>query len=235
MIYLPANGNIDISFNGRNVTNLFYDFPTDFVIDLDTSGVLIGIPSNDTMTIKAINSREIYLHADFIINKTKSMHTRISTLHRGLLSMVKGEQFSFSYVNTRGKKECFILPGMDHLEDNTKNIMDENIYFYCLRGIKGKKVSFDNLPVCNTEQFDNLICHSNKSQVDVRIDGKVFSYKPYQSNLAQNSHIKPEMTEEAEKRLKIVDNAINNDVNLLIEGTTASAKTYTVELICDQM
>ena len=235
LIYLPANGNIDISFNGRNVTNLFYDFPTDFVIDLDTSGVLIGIPSNDTMTIKAINSREIYLHADFIINKTKSMHTRISTLHRGLLSMVKGEQFSFSYVNTRGKKECFILPGMDHLEDNTKNIMDENIYFYCLRGIKGKKVSFDNLPVCNTEQFDNLICHSNKSQVDVRIDGKVFSYKPYQSNLAQNSHIKPEMTEEAEKRLKIVDNAINNDVNLLIEGTTASAKTYTVELICDQM
>ena len=128
LIYLPANDNIDISFNNRNVTNLFYDFPTDFVIDLDTSGVLIGVPSNDTMTIKAINSREIYLYADFIIYKTKSMHTRISTLHRGLLSMVKDEQFSFSYVNTRNKKECFILPGRRHLEYNTKNIMDQNIY-----------------------------------------------------------------------------------------------------------
>ncbi|KAK8791950.1 hypothetical protein WA158_005327 [Blastocystis sp. Blastoise] len=226
---LPKENTIKILIDGKNVSSLLHSFSSDFVVDNNETGVLIakiqkGYGYGDTIDVVAINRLTIH-------NETSGLapETLNSAIYQGLDSFVQNDEFYFEYVNQQGNS-LFYLPDLE-TDNNGHNIMGEQIHFYYIEDVFNKEIQFNNHERF-TCTFKNFIAHSKDSQVVVTIDNVDYSMKPYKSVIAVNNHITPTLTTKARARIDYVENAIKSGIHLLIEGTTSSAKTYTVEYIC---
>ena len=171
-------------------------------------------------------------------------HSLQSALTDGCDYVHLGDTISFSGKPHLQKEEkVFILPLISHNE--THNIIPETIYFHCISGVKDATIGIlspieKNKVITVFCRSNVLIFHSTEEFVKVikaiRSDKDEWEYiesKAYRyvETMKENPPFIKE-TNQTRIRNQIVEDVIQYNIPVVIEGVTSSGKTFTVEQYC---
>ena len=171
----------------------------------------------------------------------KSFHSLQSALTDGCDFAHLGDTISFSGKPHLQKEEMvFILPLINHTD--TYNTIPETIYFHCISGVKDATIGIlspleENKVITVFCRSNVLIFHSTEEYVKVimikRSDIEEWEYiesKAYRyvETMKEDPPFIRE-TNQTQIRNQIVEDVIQYNIPVVIEGVTSSGKTFTVE------
>ena len=174
----------------------------------------------------------------------ESFHSLQSALTDGCDYAHLGDRISFSgRYHLQKDEKAFILPLI--LYTQSYNIIPEHIYFHCISGVKDATIGIlspieKNKVVTVRCRSDVLIFHSTKERVllikALRSDKDEWEYiesKAYRcvETMKEDPPFVRE-TNQTRIRNQIVEDVIQYNIPVVIEGVTSSGKTFTVEQYC---
>ena len=177
-------------------------------------------------------------------NVTESFYSLQSALTDGCDFVHMGDMISFSgKYHLQKDEKAFILPLIIYTQSH--NIIPETIYFHCISGVKNATIGIlspleKNKVITVLCRSDVLIFHSTKERVRlikaIRSDRDEWEYiesKAYRyvETMKENPPFIRE-TNQTKIRNQIVEDVIQYNIPVVIEGVTSSGKTFTVEQYC---
>ena len=177
-------------------------------------------------------------------NVTESFYSLQSALTDGCDYVHMGDMISFSgKYHLQKDEKAFILPLIIYTQSH--NIIPETIYFHCISGVKNATIGIlspleKNKVITVLCRSDVLIFHSTKERIRliraIRSDRDEWEYiesKAYRyvETMKEDPPFIRE-TNQTRIRNQIVEDVIQYNIPVVIEGVTSSGKTFTVEQYC---
>ncbi|KAK8807361.1 hypothetical protein WA158_004120 [Blastocystis sp. Blastoise] len=214
--------------------------PCYLAFDLNTQSPALITPNN--LILHTLHEEPSTQNND----KRTSILSLPCALYNGLDTLSLGDYVNFSYQSTENEV-YFYLPLLKNIESDMNYLNNKTINFFCIRPnnpvhytsdengkkephYKGLSIFIEGVGRLRITA-DYVIVHSIENTLNYIINNHSYTIYPYRSiNLMsrKNTFIS---TPEAEQRVYHIEQAIQHNIPLLIEGETSSGKTYSVEYV----
>ena len=187
-------------------------------------------------------------------------YTLSSSLVNGLDTLFYNEKFGFIHQQS-STQSYYLLPLLSTLGD--MNIIDGPIYFYCIRPVfhcdsfsinrcakdyEQTSTKTTTIPTFKDQYIyihtnnigliqcteDYLIVHSTTDTLEYSVNGYRYLLSPYKAVYPNQSKPFIVYTQQTMDRVHSIENAIRYNYPLLIEGITASGKTFSTDIVSIQ-
>ncbi|KAK8805704.1 hypothetical protein WA158_002360 [Blastocystis sp. Blastoise] len=214
--------------------------PCYLAFDLNTQSPALITPNN--LILHTLHEEPSTQNND----KRTSILSLPCALYNGLDTLSLGDYINFSYQSTENEV-YFYLPLLKNIELDMNYLDNQTINFFCIRPndpvhytsdqdgkkephYKGLSVFIEEIGLLRITA-DYVIVHSIENTLNYIIKDHSYTIHPYRSINLMNRKNTFISTPESEQRVSHIEQAIQHNIPLLIEGPTSCGKTYSVEYV----